>query len=96
MGAKARTALRALTDGFERWRRSVGVVPHPELAAIVLEESGYIEMWQNDRSPEAAGRLENLKELVRSMEEFENLGGFSNTSRSSWTWSRTTAARRSR
>ena len=76
LGAKARTALRALTDGFERWRRSVGVVPHPELAAIVLEESGYIEMWQNDRSPEAAGRLENLKELVRSMEEFENLGGF--------------------
>jgi len=42
----------------------------------VLDESGYTEMWQKDRSADAAGRLENLKELVRSMEEFENLQGF--------------------
>ena len=42
----------------------------------MLDESGYTEMWQKDRSADAAGRLENLKELVRSMEEFENLGGF--------------------
>jgi len=47
-----------------------------ELAQIVLDESGYTEMWQKDRSADAAGRLENLKELVRSMEEFENLAGF--------------------
>ena len=47
-----------------------------ELAEIVLDESGYTEMWQKDRSADAAGRLENLKELVRSMEEFENLQGF--------------------
>jgi DNA helicase-2/ATP-dependent DNA helicase PcrA len=46
------------------------------LAEIVLDESGYTEMWQKDRSADAAGRLENLKELVRSMEEFENLQGF--------------------
>ena len=50
--------------------------PHAELAQIVLDESGYTEMWQKDRSADAAGRLENLKELVRSMEEFENLAGF--------------------
>ncbi|MGA8864871.1 MAG: ATP-dependent helicase, partial [Gallionella sp.] len=43
---------------------------------IVLDESGYTEMWQKDRSADAAGRLENLKELVRSMDEFENLQGF--------------------
>src|SRR5213079_238117 len=42
----------------------------------VLDESGYTDMWQRDRSADAAGRLENLKELVRSMEEFENLAGF--------------------
>ena len=42
----------------------------------MLDESGYTEMWQKDRSADAAGRLENLKELVRSMEEFENLQGF--------------------
>ena len=50
--------------------------PHGELAQIVLDKSGYTEMWQKDRSADAAGRLENLKELVRSMEEFENLAGF--------------------
>jgi DNA helicase-2/ATP-dependent DNA helicase PcrA len=42
----------------------------------VLEESGYVAMWQNDKTPEAPGRLENLKELVRALAEFDNLGGF--------------------
>lgn len=42
----------------------------------MLDESGYTEMWQKDRSADAAGRLDNLKELIRSMEEFENLHGF--------------------
>ena len=54
-------------------------MPHTELAEIVLDESGYTEMWQKDRSADAAGRLENLKELVRSMEEFENLARLSRT-----------------
>jgi DNA helicase-2/ATP-dependent DNA helicase PcrA len=49
---------------------------HTELAEMILDESGYTEMWRQDRSPDAAGRLENLKELVRSMETFENLQGF--------------------
>ena len=48
---------------------------HNELAELMLEESGYTEMWQKDRTAEAPGRLENLKELVRSMEEFPDLGG---------------------
>src|SRR6202000_645476 len=51
-------------------------LPHTQLAEIVLDESGYTEMWQKDRSADAAGRLEKLKELTRSMEEFENLQGF--------------------
>ena len=49
---------------------------HTDLVQIVLDESGYTEMWQADRSPDAPGRLENLKELVVAMAEFENLGGF--------------------
>jgi DNA helicase-2/ATP-dependent DNA helicase PcrA len=49
---------------------------HVEVAEIVLDESGFTQMWQNDKSPEAPGRLENLKELVRSMENFANLQGF--------------------
>ncbi len=47
-----------------------------ELAEIILDESGYTAMWQNDKTPEAPGRLENLKELVKALEEFENLQGF--------------------
>ena len=74
--AKARTSLRKLLESFGRWRQVMAGVPHTELAEIVLDESGYTEMWQNDKSPEAEGRLENLKELVRSMGEFENLTGF--------------------
>ena len=50
--------------------------PHVALAQQVLDESGYTEMWQNDRSAESEGRLENLKELVNSMGEFDSLGGF--------------------
>ena len=42
----------------------------------MLDESGYTDMWQADKSAEAPGRLENLKELVRSMEEFESMTGF--------------------
>ncbi|HEY4986724.1 MAG TPA: UvrD-helicase domain-containing protein, partial [Bradyrhizobium sp.] len=73
---KARGALRDLITSFDRWRAQREVVLHTELAEIVLDESGYTEMWQKDRSADAAGRLENLKELVRSLEEFENLQGF--------------------
>jgi len=73
---KPRGALRDLVASFDRWRAQKDTVPHTELAEIVLDESGYTEMWQKDRSADAAGRLENLKELVRSMEEFENLQGF--------------------
>jgi len=78
---KARGSLRDLMLSFDRWRARREVTSHTELAEIVLDESGYTEMWQKDRSADAAGRLENLKELVRSMEEFENLQAFSNTSR---------------
>ncbi|WGS01003.1 UvrD-helicase domain-containing protein [Bradyrhizobium sp. ISRA443] len=73
---KARGSLRDLVAQFDRWRVQSEVTAHTELAEIVLDESGYTEMWQKDRSADAAGRLENLKELVRSMEEFENLQGF--------------------
>jgi DNA helicase-2/ATP-dependent DNA helicase PcrA len=73
---KPRGALRELLAAFDRWRAQKETLPHTQLAEIVLDESGYTEMWQKDRSADAAGRLENLKELVRSMEEFENLAGF--------------------
>jgi len=73
---KPRGSLRGLLEAIDRWRQQRETLPHNELAEIILDESGYTEMWQKDRSADAAGRLENLKELVRSMEEFENLQGF--------------------
>nr|WP_246519700.1 UvrD-helicase domain-containing protein [Ancylobacter lacus] len=73
---KVRLALRELVQSFERWRGQMNGMAQSQLAEIVLDESGYTEMWQKDRSADAAGRLDNLKELVRSMEPFENLTGF--------------------
>ena len=73
---KPRGALREVVASFDRWRARAETCRTAELAEIVLDESGYTEMWQKDRSADAAGRLDNLKELVRSMEEFENLQGF--------------------
>ena len=79
---KPRAALRDLMASFRALARAEAMqLPHTELAEIVLDESGYTEMWQKDRSADAAGRLENLKELVRSMEDFENLAASSSTSR---------------
>ena len=73
---KLRNTLRVLINAFERWRREMQRLSPAELAGLVLDESGYIEMWQAERSVQAQGRLENLKELIRSLEEFETLGGF--------------------
>jgi len=73
---KARKSLGGLVDSFARWRTNVASMPHTEIAEIVLEESGYTDMLKADKSPDAAGRLDNLKELVRSMEDFESLAAF--------------------
>ena len=74
--AKPRQALRQIIDDFQRWSSLVDEMAHNELAETVLEESGYVDMWRKDRSAEAAGRLDNLKELVRSMEDFPDLASF--------------------
>jgi DNA helicase II / ATP-dependent DNA helicase PcrA len=73
---KPRAALREVAANFARWQSRLETTPHTELAEIILEESGYTDMWKNDRSAEAPGRLENLKELIRSMEEYESLRSF--------------------
>lgn len=73
---KARKALFDVIQNFKRWSELLETTPHTELAEQILEESGYTDMWKNDKSAEAPGRLENLKELVRSMEAFESMRGF--------------------
>ncbi|MFC0342281.1 ATP-dependent helicase [Paracoccus niistensis] len=75
---KGATNLRQFTQFMGRWHADAldSTVNHVELAERILDESGYTAMWQNDRSPDAPGRLDNLKELVKALEEFDNLQGF--------------------
>ena len=73
---KARNALSALAANFARWSEAAKSLPHPDLAEMILEESGYTDMLKADKSPESPGRLDNLKELVRSMDQYESLEGF--------------------
>ena len=78
LGGKGAVALSSLIAGADRWGQLAhdGKMGHQELAEIILDESGYTTMWQNDKTPEGPGRLENLKELVKALEQFENLQGF--------------------
>ena len=76
LAGAARKSLANLVADFSRWRMRLNELPHPELARLVLDESGYTAMLQADRSAESAGRLENLTELTRAMEEYETLGAF--------------------
>ncbi len=73
---KVRSTVTRLLDDFARWRDQAREAPPRRLTEMVLEESGYVQMWQNDKTPEAPGRLENLKELVQAQDEFETLAGF--------------------
>ncbi|WP_419905713.1 ATP-dependent helicase [Kiloniella sp.] len=72
----ARKAMAGFVEKMERWQGLKADMPHPELADLVLEESGYLEFWQNDKSVEAKGRVENLRELVNALGEYENLSEF--------------------
>jgi DNA helicase-2/ATP-dependent DNA helicase PcrA len=74
--SRARNSLARFVADIARWRQMANEIPHPELARILLDESGYTAMLQSERSAEAAGRLENLAELTRAMEEYESLGAF--------------------
>jgi DNA helicase II / ATP-dependent DNA helicase PcrA len=73
---KARTALRAFLNDLDRWRDKAREISHVELSEIVLDESGYTEMLRNDKSPQAQTRLENLKELVQSMGQYDSLEAY--------------------
>ena len=73
---RARSALAGLIGRLRGWRAALAETPHAEVVGAMLDESGYTEMWQKDRSPAAPGRLENLKELVDALSEFEDLAAF--------------------
>jgi DNA helicase-2/ATP-dependent DNA helicase PcrA len=73
---KVKEAVGELLRGAARWREMLGREGHVVTVATLLDESGYTTMWEQDKSPEAPGRLENLKELVRALVDFETLAGF--------------------
>ncbi len=78
IGGKGGAQLRLFVEQVDRWHRATLAAGynHIELAEVILDESGYTAMWQNDKTPEAPGRLDNLKELIKALESFDNLQGF--------------------
>ena len=76
MKPQAKKAVGGFLADLDRWRQMAEGENHADLARIVLDESGYTETWKASKTPEAPGRLDNLKELVAALEEFESLGGF--------------------
>ena len=78
LGGKGAIELSVLLNSIQRWENFLNDhnFDHLQLAELILDESGYTAMWQNDKTPDAPGRLENLKELVKALENFENIQGF--------------------
>jgi DNA helicase II / ATP-dependent DNA helicase PcrA len=74
--ARPRKTLGDLIRSFDRWRAMLDGMKHVEVVETILDESGYTDMLKADRSPEAQGRLENLKELTNALQEFESLPSF--------------------
>ncbi|MDG1521963.1 MAG: UvrD-helicase domain-containing protein [Hellea sp.] len=73
---KARTALRSFTKDLDRWRGNLITSNHTDVTEIVLDESGYTQMWLNNKDAKSSSRLENLKELIQAMGEFESLDSY--------------------
>jgi len=74
--AAARRSLLTFVDTIDRWSRDAKDMAPADLAELMLEESGYIEMWKNSKSPQAPGKVDNLKELIQAVSEFETLESY--------------------
>ncbi len=73
---RVREQLALLIACFSRAREALSRESHVRVIEMLLDETGYVGMWKADKSPDAPGRLDNLKELVRALADFESLGGF--------------------
>ncbi|MCG8490958.1 MAG: ATP-binding domain-containing protein, partial [Sneathiellales bacterium] len=73
---KAAAGLSELAENFKNWRDQKDFISPDELVEAVLEDSGYLQMWKQDKSTEAEGKVENLKELVKALAEYDSLGEF--------------------
>jgi len=73
---KLSQSLQKFIDNCGRWKAQLEILPLAEVTELILEESGYLAMWKQEKTPEAAGRVENLKELTRAIGDFETIGAF--------------------
>jgi len=73
---KTKLGLVNILNMFNKWRSDIKIKKHYELMEIILDESGYSKMLKDKKDLESEGRLENLKELIRGMRDFDNLQGF--------------------
>ena len=73
---KSRLSLCELINGFEKWKGLISLISLSDLTKQILEDSGYIQMWQNEKTPDALARVENLREFASSLAEFESLAAF--------------------
>ncbi len=73
---RARSALRAFIMDLDRWRAEAENIKHTEMTERILDESGYTQMWRDNKDAKSQGRLENLKELINAMGEFDTLEAY--------------------
>jgi DNA helicase-2/ATP-dependent DNA helicase PcrA len=73
---KSKQAIADLINNLEKWQGLIPLISLSDLAKQILEDSGYIQMWQNEKTPDAAARVENLQEFAGSLAEFDSLAAF--------------------
>ncbi|MEN3175623.1 UvrD-helicase domain-containing protein [Gluconobacter sp. OJA] len=73
---KSKEALTSLMEAFQRAKATLEAEGQVVAVEQLLEDSGYLQMWRDDRSVEAPGRLDNIRELLRAIGEFATLEGF--------------------
>jgi DNA helicase-2/ATP-dependent DNA helicase PcrA len=76
LGAAARGALRKFVEMVDRWAREAEHLSPRDIAELVLDESGYTDLWKNNKSAKADSKLDNLKEVVNAVAEFDALGAY--------------------
>ncbi|MEK7265431.1 MAG: UvrD-helicase domain-containing protein [Pseudomonadota bacterium] len=76
LGAAGRNALRKFVEMVDRWSGEIGNMSPRDLTELVLEESGYTDFWRNNKSAKADSKLDNLKEVVNAVSEFDTLAAY--------------------
>ena len=76
LGANPRTQLKSFLSMVDSWREKINKVDHITLTELILEDSGYITMWENEKTPNSESRIENIKELIGQLSEFQSLAEF--------------------